>query len=411
MPLHPILETEEGTAHPVVYTFLYLPFGISAGYVIVTLAYLLAHAGVSVGAVAGLMALQVFPQSWKVLWAPIVDATLTARRWFVLATVATAATLVATALLPARPGSLWLLGMFIFASSVAGATSAMATEVLMTHATPHHLRGRVGGWSQAGNLGGAGLGGGVGLWMAQHVAPWSAGVVLGLICLACIAALWFVHEPARPHSALRFVANLATVGRDLWTIARRRSGYLTVLLFLVPICSGAASNLWSAVADDWRASADTVALVNGALGGLVSMAGCLIGGPLFDRMDRRTGYWVSGLLQAAVAVGMALAPRSPAAFVVFTCAYAFTNGFIYAAFTAVALETISKGSAATSYNLLASCSNVPITYLTLVEGWAHGRWGSGGMLYAEGALAVAAVVVFGLATLVTQPSLPEPARG
>lgn len=45
MPLHPVLETEEGTAHPVVYTFLYLPFGISAGYVTVTLAYLLAHAG------------------------------------------------------------------------------------------------------------------------------------------------------------------------------------------------------------------------------------------------------------------------------------------------------------------------------------------------------------------------------
>jgi len=96
---------------------------------------------------------------------------------------------------------------------------------------------------------------------------------------------------------------------------------------------------------------------------------------------------------------------------VFTCAYAFSNGFIYAAFTAVVLETIGKGSAATSYNLLASCSNVPITYLTLVDGWAHGRWGTSGMLYTEGVLAVGAVVVLGLATFVTQPSLPEPARG
>ena len=36
----------------------------------------------------------------------------------------------------------------------------MSTESLLAHAhTPDNLKGRAGGWSQAGNLGGLGLGG------------------------------------------------------------------------------------------------------------------------------------------------------------------------------------------------------------------------------------------------------------
>ena len=45
--------------------------------------------------------------------------------------------------------------------------------------TPDDEKGRAGGWSQAGNLRGAGLGGGAGLWLAQHSGhPWISGAVL-----------------------------------------------------------------------------------------------------------------------------------------------------------------------------------------------------------------------------------------
>jgi hypothetical protein len=42
---------------------------------------------------------------------------------------------------------------------------------------------------------------------------------------------------------------------------------LALLIVFLPIGSGAASNLWAAVADDWHASANTVALVTGVVGG------------------------------------------------------------------------------------------------------------------------------------------------
>jgi PAT family beta-lactamase induction signal transducer AmpG len=190
----------------------------------------------------------------------------------------------------------------------------------------------------------------------------------------------------------------------VWSIARTRAGILVLVLMVLPIGCGAAQNLWSAVAGDWHASADTVALVNGALAGLISMVGCLAAGFICDRMDRRTAYCVFGVLLAVCAVGMAVSPHTETMFVAYTSLYAFILGFCYAAFGAVVLETIGAGAVATKYNLLAGISNCPIAYLTIVDGWAQTRWGSGGMLLAEAACGVAAVVFFALlAALMRNP--------
>ena len=47
-----------------------------------------------------------------------------------------------------------------------------------------------------------------------------------------------------------------------------------------------------------------IALVTGVLGGIVSAAGCLVGGYWCDRMDRKTAYALYGLLQAVCAIAM-----------------------------------------------------------------------------------------------------------
>ena len=58
------------------------------------------------------------------------------------------------------------------------------------------------------------------------------------------------------------------------------------------------------------------------------------------------------------------------------------------------LEAIGLGAAATKYNVFASLSNMPIAYMTLVDGWAHTRWGAAGMLFTEAAIGIAGIVVF-----------------
>ena len=253
---------------------------------------------------------------------------------------------------------------------------------------------KVGGWFQAGNLGGGGLGGGLGLWLATRVPePWMPSAIVGLLCLACAFALIAVPSPP-PSQHATVMAGLRESVRDLWTVIRERSGLIALILCFLPIGSGAAGGLWSAVAVEWSASADTVALVTGTLGGIVSAVGCITGGWVCDRMDRKTAYVLYGLMQAACAIAMAMLPRSETYFIVLTTAYAFIAGLTYAGFTAFVLEVIGKGAAATKYSVYASLSNMPIWYMTNVDGWAHDRFSSSGMLFTEAALGVAGAAVF-----------------
>ena len=400
-------------AHPIVFLFLILPFGVMSGYLTVAVAYLLTQAGVSVEQVAELVAISFIPQTWKFLWAPIADTTLTRKTWYLLATVISAVGIYATGAVPAEGKFMPLLYVVVVVSNTAVTFLAMAAESLMVYGTPAAEKGRAGGWFQAGNLGGAGLGGGAGLWMAQSLPePWMAGAVLGAACLLCCIALLFVTEPPAMFRGGKYWRNLVLVFKDLWQVARSRLGFLALLICFLPIGSGAVSGLWASVADDWHATAETVALVTGVLGGIVSAVGCLVGGYFCDRMNRKSAYALYGLLQVACAIAMAVAPRTEPMYIVFTTIYSFISGLTYAAFSAVVLEAIGLGAAATKYNLFASLSNMPIAYMTLVAGWAHTRWGAGGMLYTEAVIGTLAILLFiGVAMVMTRGRVPASPTG
>src|SRR6266567_7962129 len=72
--------------HPVVFLILILPFGVMAGYLTVTIVYLLTQAGVPVDESAALVAISYIPHSWKFFWAPLVDTTLSRKTWYLFAT-------------------------------------------------------------------------------------------------------------------------------------------------------------------------------------------------------------------------------------------------------------------------------------------------------------------------------------
>jgi len=395
------LPIPKGPPHPAVFMVLIVPFGVMSGYLSVTIVYLLTQAGVGVEASGGLVALSYLPHSWKFLWAPLADTTLTRKHWYVVSALVSALGIYATGAVPAESGSLPLLTAIVLISNVAVTFLAMAVESLMAYCAAEDGKGRAGGWFQAGNLGGYGLGGGAGLWLAQAIQPaWIGAAILALSCLLCCAALAFVAEPPTHVRSGGYTRAVIELLKDLWSVARSRRGFLALLICFLPIGSGAASNLWSAVADDWHASANTVALVTGVFGGIASAVGCIVSGYWCDRMDRKLAYAFFGVLLAACAVAMALAPHTEIMYVVWTLAYAVVSGFCYTAFSAVTLEAIGQGAAATKYSLFSSLSNMPIGYMTAVDGWAAARWGPDGMLHAEALIGVLAVVFFaGVAAL------------
>jgi MFS transporter, PAT family, beta-lactamase induction signal transducer AmpG len=407
MPEH---VTPEVKAHPVLFLVLFLPMGLSNGYVVVTLGYLLANQGhVSVAAVGWLGALSLMPQTWKFFWAPLVDTTLTIKSWFLLSATVTGLLMAATAFIAPTTANLMPIELMVVAFSLASSFNAMAADSIMAHTTRPDEKGQAGGWSQAGNLGGSGLGGGAVLWLSQHPhADMTSAAALMLACLLPCAALLFVKEPPAAHRAvLRYVDSVWNVLLEVWDILKRHKGALAFFIMLLPIGVGSAQNLWSAISGDWHASANTVALATGVLSGVVSMIGCVVGGVICDKMDRKTAYCVFGIVLALCAIGMALAPRTETMYVVFTTAYNFIMGFCYAAFGAIVLESIGAGAAATKYNVLAGISNLPIAYQTVIDGWGHDKWGANGLLYADALCGVAGVALFAGVALASRRLYPR----
>ncbi len=387
---------------------LIIPFGVVFGYVAVTLAYQLKQSGASVGQVAALAALGVLPHTWKFFWAPVIDLTWNQKKWYLCSLVFSAIGIATMGFFPATKSGLAALSAIVFSTSLASTFLGMSVESLMAHSTSDELKGRAGGWFQAGNLGGAGIGGGLGLFLVDQLhSAWLGSCIVSALCLCCGLALAGLPVPARQFGSAGVVGGVAATIKDFWQVVRQRPGALALFLCLLPIGSGAAP--FPAIAGEWSASANTVALISGVLGGIISAGGCIVGGWLCDRMDRKSAYIWFGLFQAASGAAMALLPRNQTMFVLWTLIYTFTTGFAYAAFSAFVLEAIGRGAAATKYNVLASLSNVPIYYMTNLDGWSHDHWSSRGMFFMESGLAVAGAVVFvALAKgFRTKPSPPD----
>jgi len=394
-------------AHPLLYFILFLPFGAPAGYVTVALGYLAPQRGISVVGFSALAAMTVLPQTYKFLWAPLVDVFGSRKRWYLGGTLTSSLTLAAMGLVPLQPANVGLLEVLIFANSVASAFVAMSVEAIMANATSESERGRAAAWSQAGNLGGSALGGGLGFRLARTLPqPWMAPVVLAVALLACCLALLPISEPVIAESGQVLRARLKAVFRDLWRVIWSRQGALALPLCFLPMGAGAAAGLFSAVAREWHASSDLVELMNGWLSGVIMIAGCLAAGRLSDAMDRKAAYAASGGILAAVALLVALLPQTPTTYALLCISYSFATGLCYGTFTGFVLEVIGGGAAATKYNVFASLSNIPIWYMTRVDGWAADRLGALKMLLvdaAAGGIGIAILIVVFVAVRWSRP--------
>ena len=73
--------------YPIVFAPLFAPFGMSSGYVTVTLTYLLRDGGTAIIVSAFIASLSLWLQTWKMLWAPVVDTVGSPKLWYGLGTI------------------------------------------------------------------------------------------------------------------------------------------------------------------------------------------------------------------------------------------------------------------------------------------------------------------------------------
>jgi MFS family permease len=385
-------------AHPATFGLLVIPFGLAVGYVQVAVPYLLGERHLSMAAIGLVSGMSQLPHGFKFLWAPALDAGWRRRSWYLGSIVATALCMALAALIPpdadARAGPLSLLTVFALVLTIAQAavtTSNSAVNTLMATTIPREKKGAVAGWSMAGNLGGTGIGGALALWLAKHVSSTTTALILAAICIVCAIPVLWIHEPApAKHPVSKLFGVLL---RDIWATVKSREGWTGLVICFSPVGAGAATQLFSALSKEYlfapgggtsalgcfgSGPADRelcVELVNGMLGGIVGALGCLFGGYLADRVNRRLCYVLAGTATATTAVAMAFMNANPSSFTWGTLVYQFSTGICFAAFAAFVLEMVGDTAAVTTkYALFVGVSNQPISYVTWFDGMGS-DWG------------------------------------
>jgi PAT family beta-lactamase induction signal transducer AmpG len=381
--------------HPWVWAVLYFPLGLAIGYPSVALGYLGAQSDLGVSAIAGIVGMTFLANGWKFLWAPIGDYTLTRKSWYVIAVALVALGLLAMTSIPISSRTAPLLSALTLVSSVAATFIAFATEGLLAHNTTAATRGRAAGWFQSGNQFGQTAGGGMGLWLVQHApAPWVAGLALAAIVSGCALPLIGLEEPPRPQAGASVVGRVCDAWQELTGVMRTRVGRIALILAILPIGTGAAEFLFSAIGPEFQASADVVSAVLGLGGGLAIVIGCFAGGRLADRISKPMAYAIACGLGLVACVVIAFSPRTSAGYAASTLFYTFTLGMVTASFTGLVLSIIGDTAAATKINLFFALNTLFSLGMLRVAGWAHDAWSTTGMLFTEALTGMAALVLF-----------------
>jgi len=362
---------------PWLFGILSMPWGVFNGIVITLMPFLLRKRGVSPDLIANVVAISSIPTFWYFLWSPVVDTGLLRRTWVMIA-AALAATCGAIAI--AEPSlALPQLTILLFAGNIVAMLLSSACGAILTTLNPA-MRGRASGWYQAGGLGGGALGAGAAIWLADKIPLSMLAIAAGsMVFLPALAALRISEERVPP---MAIVPRFRALGSDLWNVLRSRATLVGLVFFLSPVGSSAVQNLISSVGPDYHASDAQVALVSGLAGGLLSALGCVLGGLICDRMNRMSAYALAGILSAAFSAWMALGPRAPLTYAGGYVGYALAAGIAYAAFTALELDVLGKRThaAGTAYSLLGASGNLPIVYMTWLDGVGYKYSGVRGLM-------------------------------
>ncbi len=378
---------------PFYFFLIILPSGISQGFATVVMPFLLTQNGFSVSSVATIVATAVSANLFRFVWGPVVDLSLSLKKWYWISLLGIVASFLSLALIDIKLNNELLLAGILFLSQVAGTFMVLPITSFMAASVPLERKGAAAGWYQAGSLAGTGLAGGAGIWLCNHYDQQAC--VFTLVGLSVLFALPILRLKDVLHNGSGpFLHAISCLGKDLWALIKIPIGLITLILVCLPIGSGAAANLWSSIATEWQTSADTVALVTGVLSAIVSTVGCVVGGYIVDKVGAWKSYMISGAICAFVAVGMSVLPFTSIVFIPGVLLYTFGLGMINAAFSSVILFAIGKQNAATKYALLASFGNLPVVYMTALNGFVHDQYNSRMMLLVEAVLGIMFVLLF-----------------
>jgi len=351
---------------------------ISLGLASGALTFLLRNEGVTPGRAASIAALIALPHAIYFFWGPVTDFWMRRRAWLMIAAAAAAAAVLAAFHQPtlATPWAVRLL----FLGACFGVVVAAACGGMMGAFASETNKRRASSFYQAGSL----AVGAVAVFLLLSFAERFSLGALGWIAAVLIVAPALFALAAPPQSMVQEHGAWETVvrvGREFKSTFLRWEAIPYALLIIAPCASGAMIGLLPELARDYGVSGAQVAWINGVGGALLTTAGALSVSLIPVRVRAPIAYLLAGLANAATLALLSLGPQRPTIYFASTVLFLFTVGAGYALFTAVSLEFLggSGKSGSSRYAIINSLGNVPVVYMTWLDGRGYAHWGPRGM--------------------------------
>ena len=377
-----------------------LPYGIFLGYLQTALPWLLRQIGYPVDQIGSIESLVLLPMALYFLWSPLVDFALRRRTWMVLLATLSAIILAAAILLLAHHPHIatWML---VFGFAVNLLTTACG-GALIALTQDEAGRAKAAAWMQGGMLAAQALGGALLLYLSRRLpTPVTAICAAALVSIPALIALTIQEQP--PQSSRHDLwQTVRTMAQEVRATLFARKAIAALLLLVSPVGTAAAQSLFAAMAREYNVGEQGVLILNGILGGVLTMLGAFAAVIVPAHWDRRIAYPTAGLICACSGIFLAVAPMTPWAYYTGVALYMFSSGACYAFFLGVVMVALGEAgkSASSRYTILVSLGNLPVVYMTRIEGWGYGVFGAKAVptLDAAGNLLVAMAAMIWIAT-------------
>jgi MFS transporter, PAT family, beta-lactamase induction signal transducer AmpG len=362
-------------------------FGMYGGIVVISVPQLLSARHIPETTIATMTAIMISPGFWTFLVSPILDVRFS-RRWYSTGTAIIAAVLLVLALL--NLDNLVLVEGFLVAGYFFANLYQSALGGWLSSITAAEEQNTLSMWVTIGNLAGGGAMAVVTGELMRNLSPTVAALLLGVLVVLPIAVFPWMQAPGPDRRLAR--ESFPQFFGEVMSLLKRRQVLIAILLFIAPAASFSLTNFIAGLGEDYRASTHFVGLVGGGgvlLGGL---CGCFIF-PLIDRLlPLRFLYLMIGMVGSFFTLGLILLPHTPTTFAVALIGQNVFQAIAITASTAIAFDTIGRANplAATTFCLMVSAFNIPLTYMLFVDGAGYARHGVAGGFAADAAVSLTA---------------------
>jgi PAT family beta-lactamase induction signal transducer AmpG len=177
---------------------------------------------------------------------------------------------------------------------------------------------------------------------------------------------------------------------EVLSLLRRREVVVVLLLFLSPCSTFVLPYLLGGLGADFRASARAVSLAGGAGAFFPGLLGCSLFPVIARRLRLRSLYFANGIVGCLFTLSLVILPHTT-----FTFALALVGEYLFQAVSfaiqiGIVFEAIGPDNplAATTFAFLTAATNIPVTYITFIDGHAYSVGGVVGTLFTDAAIGI-----------------------